>query len=1400
MRFASYFFVAILLAQSAGGGEDSRISVLMLGDQGHHRPAALAKVLKGPLKNAGIDLTYTEDIGLLHPAPLAKYDCLLLYNNIDTLPPREEQALVDYVEGGGGLVVVHCSAGAFRNSSRFTALMGGQFHHHKAGVFQTHIIDAQHPAMRGLKSFSSWDETYVHRKLAKDNRVLMVRDHQGGFEPWTWVREQGQGRVFYTASGHNEKTWNVPGFQQLVAQGIKWAAGRLNDQIERTAEWKKFPQPLSPEESMKHMHVPEGFRVELFASEADILQTIAMNFDERGRLWILESPDYPNALLPNSKGHDRIRILEDTNGDGKADKFKIFARGLNIPSAITVVDDGVIVANSPDIMLLRDTNGDDMADERKVLYTGLGRKDTHAIASNFTYGLDNWIWGCVGYSGGEIESQGETQQFGQGIFRFRPDGSRFEFLSSTSNNTWGLGFNESGDVFASTANHDHSIHMGIPNRYIESVRGWHAKGNRFMADHRHSHPIVKKVRQRDFPGSYTSATNATVYTARNFPRQYWNRAKFVCEPPIHLIHVDLLTRDGSDFVSRDGYNFMASDDPYTAPVQALVGPDGALWVLDWYSYNVLHNNPDYTSKEHGSGNAWITNQRDLQRCRIYRIVYEDPETGEPQNLSQASPDQLVDALKNENMFWRFTAQRLLVERGKKDVLPQLAQLVSEDSEGRAAVHALWTLEGLGAFHSTGNTWDHVLATALTHPAASVRRAAMNVMPKTAAWRDQLLSAGLLEDKDPLIRKDALLALSTCPPSAAAGEAIAELLMDPDNAGDRWISMAATIAGARNDVPFLIAAATKQYPETSREAVVESVRTIAEHYARGRDASRVDAVISAFKNAEMPFVEAVTSGFLAGWPKGHPPEKSPKLTAALVRLIKDAPLATRTNVLLLAEAWGIQGQTDPLRADLIQSLFRELYDEQRPEADRIQAARRLVQFDRSGENLERVLAVVTPRSSPDLTEGIFAALQQSDMPAVATSILDRWEELMPTARQRAMDVLVRRVPLTEVMLTALQEGRIDVGSLTVEQAQQLALHSDANVARRAKQLLADSKKLPDPDREKIVKQFMHLADKKGDLAQGKLVYEKNCGECHTLHGVGGKVGPDLTGIGQSDRHKMFIDILDPNRAIEGNYRQWQVTTEDGLILSGRLMDETKTSFTLYDTTGKAHVVLRENVDEMHMTGISVMPEGFEKLPPEELTSLLEYLATPGSFIPLDLASAVNSISTRPLMAQNSHHEKLVLPRWGSYTIEGVPFHVIDPSVDTVPNVIALYGPHGDLSQSKPKSVSVPCNRAVETIHLLSGVSGYGYPTFENEDVTVIVRLHYADGTHEDHPLINGIHFADLVRDVDVPGSKIAIRNGKQQVRYLSIVPRRRDVIERIELVKGPSESTPVVVAITVESAK
>jgi hypothetical protein len=134
------------------------------------------------------------------------------------------------------------------------------------------------------------------------------------------------------------------------------------------------------------------------------------------------------------------------------------------------------------------------------------------------------------------------------------------------------------------------------------------------------------------------------------------------------------------------------------------------------------------------------------------------------------------------------------------------------------------------------------------------------------------------------------------------------------------------------------------------------------------------------------------------------------------------------------------------------------------------------------------------------------------------------------------------------------------------------------------------------------------------------------------------------------------------------------------------------------------------------------------------------------------------------------------------------------------VIALYGPHGDLSQSKPKSVSVPCNRAVETIHLLSGVSGYGYPTFENEDVTVIVRLHYADGTHEDHPLINGIHFADLVRDVDVPGSKIAIRNGKQQVRYLSIVPRRRDVIERIELVKGPSESTPVVVAITVESAK
>ena len=232
----------------------------------------------------------------------------------------------------------------------------------------------------------------------------------------------------------------------------------------------KYQLPFTPDESMKFIQVPAEFKLELFAKEPDIIEPIAFNFDERGRLWIIEAINYPNVVLNGNPGDDRIKIVEDTNGDGRADKFTVFAEHLNLPTSLVFANGGVIVAAAPHMLFLKDTNGDDKADVRQILSTGWGIRDTHAGPSSLMYGPDNYIWGTVGYSGFNGEMNGKQMQFGQGMYRFKPDGSGFEYVTGSTNNTWGLGMSETFDVFGSTANNDPSFYVAIPNRYFEGRR------------------------------------------------------------------------------------------------------------------------------------------------------------------------------------------------------------------------------------------------------------------------------------------------------------------------------------------------------------------------------------------------------------------------------------------------------------------------------------------------------------------------------------------------------------------------------------------------------------------------------------------------------------------------------------------------------------------------------------------------------------------------------------------------------------------------------------------------------------------------------------------------------------------------------------------------------------------
>ena len=277
-------------------------------------------------------------------------------------------------------------------------------------------------------------------------------------------------------------------------------------------------------------------------------------------------------------------------------------------------------------------------------------------------------------------------------------------------------------------------------------------------------------------------------------------------------------------------------------------------------------------------------------------------------------------------------------------------------------------------------------------------------------------------------------------------------------------------------------------------------------------------------------------------------------------------------------------------------------------------------------------------------------------------------------------------------------------------------------------------------------------------------------------------------------------MDPSRSVEGNYRQYVLTTKAGQVLSGLLASESKTAVELLDAEAKKHTILREDIDELQATAKSLMPDGFEKqLSAADLVNLLEFLTQRGKFLPVPLAKAATAVSTRGMFnSEESQAERLVFDDWGPKTFEGVPFHLVDPQGQRVPNVIMLYGPQGKLPTTMPKSVSLPCSSPAKAIHLLSGVSGWGFPLGQKGSVSLIVRLHYEDGVAEDHPLRNGEHFADYIRRVDVPGSKFAFDLHGRQVRYLAVQPRRAAAIRTIELVKGPDRTAPVVMAVTVET--
>ena len=335
-----------------------------------HQASGFYQAVGTTLGRKGIQLTPVLSPAALTPDRLNYYDAILIYGNHAALTPEQEKALVDFVESGKGLVALHSASDSFAGSERYTMMIGAHSERPGTGGDVTaEIVQSSHPAMQGVQPFTTWDETVTFTKQnTTDRTVLMERVDGTGRTPWTWVRNQGNacptphtgtisapGTTMVSRRSSSARLWSVPeparvALQQLAIPPVNYVDGMSVPNYENRDPAPKYQLPFPVDEAMKFIQVLAEFSLSLFAADPDIVKPIAFAFDERGRMWIAETVDYPNEALKGSPGDDRIRILEDTNGDGRADKFTLFADHLNIPTSLVFANGGVIVAQPPHIL------------------------------------------------------------------------------------------------------------------------------------------------------------------------------------------------------------------------------------------------------------------------------------------------------------------------------------------------------------------------------------------------------------------------------------------------------------------------------------------------------------------------------------------------------------------------------------------------------------------------------------------------------------------------------------------------------------------------------------------------------------------------------------------------------------------------------------------------------------------------------------------------------------------------------------------------------------------------------------------------------------------------------------------------------------------------------------------
>ena len=977
--------------------------------------------------------------------------------------------------------------------------------------------------------------------------------------------------------------------------------------------------PLSPTEALSKMQVPEGFHVELVASEPDLMNPVAMAFDDAGRIYVTESFEYPRH--EPGPGRDRIKILHDTDGDGKIDSVKIFAEGLNIPSGIAVGHGGVWVANAPDILFLEDTDGDDVADRQSVVVTGFGRIDTHELPNALTWGPDGYLYGLNGvFNPSVVEQNGKRFEFTCAMFRIDPRTKRFELFCEGTSNPWGIAFDTVGSAFISACVIDHLWHLTQSAYYLRQggpypPHTWWAES---IVKHKHQMAAYCGIEYFDsdaYPASYRD-------------RLYMGNIHGGC------INSDRIERFGATYQAFGEPDFLTANDVWFMPVAQKVGPDGCLYVLDWYDryhcYQDASADPKGVDRGHG---------------RLYRIVHGKRPTPRFEDLSKLTNTELIVALSDPNIFVRQRSQLKLAERAATLTSQEISTLEVFGLKGptlKSQLHAIWALAAAHKLRDEFVSWLldveepeirawGIRLTAEHFPTNMVLRNRCEQLAKDSDARVRLQAAIAApkfassefgpsdvmnmeldvlnhSQDDPIISR--VVWQNSLPFAQTTRQQVLKRLTDrieqpedllrsmlPRFAG-KWIDDALANRSSQQEIQDLLSElldAANKLKKVSPDNAAAAMRPIfARLQSKELTLNTIEPVLKKF-HAENP------SPDWKQWTKEKLSAKEREWNKSELIL---GLVAGEEQPQKIAEGLLLDQTT---AVDLRQELLNYASIRDRKLATKAL----LLAIDRSVEESQR-------NETDKKWLNVTIEMGGTELSAVDLEQLGSKVSMLAPGEQAALaEKMSQREPAASGLLEWIRDGKLRKELLSPNRIRLLAANGSDPTKSAISKIYGTVRLDEDPERERVVKRIAEQAKgmRGGDAARGWLVYDRICGQCHVMHNRGVEVGPNITANGRGNFDQLLVSIFNPSLVIGDAYRSVTIRTDDDTVLTGLLVSRDETKTVVKTQGGKEVTVLAENIESFQQDKKSLMPEGIEsQLSDAELADLLALLSLekpPGS---------------------------------------------------------------------------------------------------------------------------------------------------------------------------------------------